>query len=159
MKKIILTSICVLYSLFSFAQEQGSISIDWITKKEFSFGNYSFKIPQFSSESFNFNSHQKSLNFTLKVTLTNSVNPTTNGITPGSGPFDTSWNSSPGYASNKKWWGDVIPPFRYSGGNFAGLNWGPSTGTPWVTPDPTSGTANWLEPSEFAAAVDAAPQP
>lgn len=74
MKKIILTSICVLYSLFSFAQEQGSISIDWITKKEFSFGNYSFKIPQFSSESFNFNSHQKSLNFTLKVTLTNSVN-------------------------------------------------------------------------------------
>jgi hypothetical protein len=88
------------------------------------------------------------------TTSTNLVNPTTNGITPGSGPFDTSWT----YASNRKWWGDIIPPFTYSSGTFAGLNWGPSTGTTWAWPNPTTTSANdWLQASEFATAVSAAP--
>lgn len=81
------------------------------------------------------------------TTRTNSTNPTSNGITPGSGPFDTSFN----YPSNQKWWGDIIPPFTYSGGTFAGLNWSPA----WNYPDPTSGTSSWLEDDEFAAAVRA----
>lgn len=88
------------------------------------------------------------------TTSTNLVNPTTNGITPGSGPFDTSWT----YASNRKWWGDIIPPFTYSTGTYAGLNWGPSTGTTWAWPNPTTTPANdWLQASEFATAVSAAP--
>ncbi len=88
------------------------------------------------------------------TTSTNLVNPTTNGITPGSGPFDTSWT----YASNRKWWGDIIPPFTYSSGSYAGLNWGPSTGTTWAWPNPTTTSAtDWLQASEFATAVSAAP--
>jgi hypothetical protein len=85
------------------------------------------------------------------TTLSNQVNPTTNGITPGSGPFDVDFNASPGYDPNRKWWGDIIPPFTYSGGTFDGLNWGPD----WSTPNPSGGTADWLEPAEFAAAVSA----
>lgn len=88
------------------------------------------------------------------TTSTNLVNPTTNGITPGSGPFDTSMT----YASNRKWWGDIIPPFTHGTGTFAGLNWGPSTGTTWAWPNPTTTAAtDWLQASEFATAVSAAP--
>jgi len=80
------------------------------------------------------------------TTRTNSTNPTTNGIAPGSGPFDTSFS----YPSNRKWWGDIIPPFTYSGGTYAGLNWGPD----WSSPNPVGGSSNtWLEDSEFADAV------
>lgn len=80
------------------------------------------------------------------TTRTNSTNPTTNGIAPGSGPFDTSFT----YPSNRKWWGDIIPPFTYSTGTYSGLNWGPD----WNTPDPTTTSAtDWLQPAEFAAAV------
>lgn len=96
------------------------------------------------------------------TTRTNLVNPTTNGITPGSGPFDTAFNTSPGYSPNQKWWGDIIPPFSYTSGGstltYAGLNWGPSTGTKWAWPDPTTTSpTDWLQASEFATAVNAAP--
>ena len=96
------------------------------------------------------------------TTRTNSVNPTTNGITPGSGPFDTAFNTSPGYSPNQKWWGDIIPPFSYTSGGstltYAGLNWGPSSGTTWAWPNPTATSpTDWLQASEFATAVNAAP--
>lgn len=78
-------------------------------------------------------------------------NPATNAG-GGSGPFDPNYN----YPPNRKWWGDIIPPFAYSASGvsnyFAGLNWGPD----WATPDPTSSgasRASWLEDSEFADAV------
>ena len=92
------------------------------------------------------------------TTSTNLVNPTNNTIAPGSGPFDTSWT----YASNRKWWGDIIPPFSYTSGGstltYAGLNWGPTSGTTWAWPNPTGGTSNnWLVASDFATAVNAAP--
>ena len=84
------------------------------------------------------------------TTRTNKVNPTSNGITPGSGPFDTTFN----YPANQKWWGDIIPPFTYGGGSYSGLNWRPS----WTPPNPASGADrtrdDWLEPSEFAAAIN-----
>ena len=57
-----------------FGQEQGNVSIDWIQKKTFSFGDYGFEIPQFSSESFNFNSYKKSISYNLKVTLSSNLN-------------------------------------------------------------------------------------
>jgi hypothetical protein len=96
------------------------------------------------------------------TTRTNLVNPTTNGITPGSGPFDTAFNTSPGYSPNQKWWGDIIPPFSYTSGGstltYAGLNWGPSSGTTWAWPNPTTtAPTDWLQASEFATAVNAAP--
>jgi len=82
------------------------------------------------------------------TTRTNSTNPTGNGITPGSGPFDTSFS----YPNNQKWWGDIIPPFTYSGGTYSGMNWS----SDWDYPDPTSGTSTWLEDGEFAAAISGA---
>jgi hypothetical protein len=53
------------------------------------------------------------------TTRTNKVNPQDN-TTNGSGVFNPSFS----YPSNRKWWGDIIPPFTHSGGNYAGLNWG-----------------------------------
>ena len=82
------------------------------------------------------------------TTRTNSTNPTGNGITPGSGPFDTSFS----YPNNQKWWGDIIPPFTYSGGTYSGMNWS----SDWDYPDPTGGTSTWLEDGEFATAISGA---
>lgn len=87
------------------------------------------------------------------TTRTNTTNPTTNAITPGSGPFDTSFT----YPANRKWWGDIIPPFTYTDGTtrtYAGLNWS----SDWLTPNPVGGSANdWLEDSEFATSIRTAP--
>jgi CshA-type fibril repeat protein len=84
------------------------------------------------------------------TTLSNQINPIT-GAEGGSGPFDSNYD----YPPNRKWWGDIIPPFTHSGGSFSGLNWGPD----WEIPNPASGADrtrdNWLEPNEFATAVSA----
>jgi len=79
------------------------------------------------------------------TTRTNKVNPRTSS-SGGSGVFDSTYT----YPSNRKWWGDIIPPFTHSGGNYEGLNWG--TGA--TTPNPSGGTSGWLEPSEFATAAN-----
>ena len=60
--------------MFLLAQEQQNISVSWIEKKELPFGNFSFNIPQFSGENFNFDSHKKTITYNIKVVLSNLVN-------------------------------------------------------------------------------------
>jgi hypothetical protein len=74
MKKILFLIVAFLQTLLLFSQEQGAISINWIAKKELSYGDNKYTIPQFSSESFSFDSYKKSLSFNLKVNLINQVN-------------------------------------------------------------------------------------
>ncbi len=84
------------------------------------------------------------------TTSTNLVNPISGSPTySGSGPYQ----SLATYASNRKWWGDIIPPFNYATGqSFAGLNWAPE----WPTPSSTaqSGSAgNWITSTNFGTAT------
>jgi len=74
MKRIVLASFFILHTLFLLAQEQHNVTIPWIEKRELSFGNFSFNVPQFSGESYNFDSDKKAVTYNLRVNLTNLVN-------------------------------------------------------------------------------------
>ena len=73
MKKIAATSFLILYSFFLFGQEQGNVTIGWVQNRNFSVGDYGFEIPQFNSESFNFDSYKKAISYNLKVNLSSKV--------------------------------------------------------------------------------------
>ena len=66
MRKIFLALIALL-PLISFAQIKGDITIEWIEKKEMSYGDYKVIIPQFTGNSFHYDSSNKTLFFTLKI--------------------------------------------------------------------------------------------
>ena len=82
------------------------------------------------------------------TTRTNKVNPT-NNTSAGSGPFVVSGFN---YPANKKWWGDIIPPFKHAGGMYAGLNWSSNWANPTATAQ--SGSAGyWITDTNFADAI------
>ena len=56
------------------AQEQGLVTVNWTEKKELSFGDYTFSVPQFNSENFFFDSYTRTLKFTLRIPLNNRIN-------------------------------------------------------------------------------------
>jgi hypothetical protein len=60
-------------AFFAISQEQGNISLKWSDKKALSYGNYSFMVPQFNAENYQFDSYSKTLNFSLNVKLNNPV--------------------------------------------------------------------------------------
>lgn len=66
MRKIFL-ALLVLLPLVSFAQISGDINIEWIEKKEMTYGNYKVAIPQFTGNSFHYDASNKTLLFTLKI--------------------------------------------------------------------------------------------
>ena len=66
MRKILLTLI-VLFPFVSFAQIRGAESIEWLEKKEMFYGDYKVIIPQFTGNSFHYNSSTRTLLFTLKI--------------------------------------------------------------------------------------------
>lgn len=61
-------------AFFAISQEQGTVSLKWTDKKEFSYGSYSYVVPQFNIENYQFDSYSKTLNFSLTLKLNNSVN-------------------------------------------------------------------------------------
>jgi len=66
MRKIFL--ICVfLIPFFGLSQLNSNVSIDWIDKSEMHFGSYSLKIPQFSGDSYNYDTVGKTLFYTLNL--------------------------------------------------------------------------------------------
>lgn len=73
MKKTLLVYL-ILFPFVSFAQINGSITIEWLEKKEISFGNYSINIPQFSGNNYHFDSAEKTLFYTLEIKGSKSVN-------------------------------------------------------------------------------------
>jgi len=65
MKKIAIL-IVFLVNLLAFGQKAESITIDWIEKSSYSFGEYSVKIPQFNAENLYFDNYNKTLYYNLK---------------------------------------------------------------------------------------------
>ncbi len=65
--KNILALIFILTSCFANAQQSGTISIDWIAKTEYAIDQTKLQIPQFLSDSYNFNFHNRSLHFIKKI--------------------------------------------------------------------------------------------
>ena len=66
MKKIF-TFIIVLFCCFVNAQQSATISLDWDAKTAYSIGDVKLNIPQFSSDSFNFDFANKSLFYIKKI--------------------------------------------------------------------------------------------
>ncbi|RTY78228.1 type IX secretion system sortase PorU [Flavobacterium sp. LS1P28] len=66
MRKIILAYL-VLFPFISFAQIKGDATIDWLEKKEMSYGDFKVTIPFFLGNSFHYNATAKTLLFTLKI--------------------------------------------------------------------------------------------
>ncbi|RKS01618.1 type IX secretion system sortase PorU [Flavobacterium sp. 102] len=72
MKKII-TVLLLFVTFISISQEQGSVTLNWTEKKVFYQGDYSFNIPQFNVENFQFDSYSKTLNYLLTFNLTSDI--------------------------------------------------------------------------------------
>nr|MBP8157062.1 peptidase C25 [Flavobacterium sp.] len=72
MKKIT-TVLILLTAYLGISQEQGSITLNWTEKKQFSFGEYDYFIPQFNPENYQFDSYTKTLKFNLRLKLDNAV--------------------------------------------------------------------------------------
>ncbi len=74
MKKIITIFFLFINGFLAVAQEQGAVSLNWIDKKPFSYGNYSLALPQFNIENYQFDSYTKKLNYSLTIRLNIPVN-------------------------------------------------------------------------------------
>ena len=80
MKKIAVFLYFIIHS-YSFAQQQGSITIDWNEKTTYSNSDFSVKIPQFNSDSFNYDDSKKQLLYSLKIPSSNLINENSLQIT------------------------------------------------------------------------------
>ncbi|MBC7747001.1 MAG: peptidase C25, partial [Methylotenera sp.] len=66
MRKILL-AIIVLLPLVSFTQIKGDVAIEWLEKKEMSYGDSKVIIPHFTGNSFHYDASNKTLLFTFKT--------------------------------------------------------------------------------------------
>lgn len=72
MKKILLVYL-TLIPFVSFAQIKGDIAIEWLEKKEMSFGNFTINIPQFVGNCYDYDTSKKALFYTLNLSESNSI--------------------------------------------------------------------------------------
>jgi hypothetical protein len=66
MRKIFLAFLALI-PFVSFAQIKGDVTIEWLEKKEMSYGDFKVIIPQFTGNSFHYDASSKTLLFTLKI--------------------------------------------------------------------------------------------
>jgi hypothetical protein len=71
--KNILTSLLTLASFICFSQQNGEVSLEWIQKTEITYGTHKMNVPQFKSNSFHFDSYEKTLLFTLNLPQSSSI--------------------------------------------------------------------------------------
>ncbi|MBA4275363.1 type IX secretion system sortase PorU [Flavobacterium sp.] len=71
MKKTLLVYL-TLIPFVSFAQIKGDIAIEWLEKKEMSFGNFTINIPQFVGNCYDYDTSKKALFYTLNLSGSNS---------------------------------------------------------------------------------------
>lgn len=64
-----------------FSQEQGNVTLNWTEKKELSYGDYFYNVPQFNPKNYQFDTYTKSVNFNLNIILNNSLNENSLRIT------------------------------------------------------------------------------
>lgn len=72
MKKI-LSSFLLLLSFISFGQQKGDVILEWADNRDYSFGNYSIKIPHFNAENFYYDQTKSAVFFNLKVSVAAAV--------------------------------------------------------------------------------------
>ena len=80
MKKIV-TYIIFLFFGFVNAQQSATITIDWVANTDYSIGATKLKIPQFSSDCFNFDFQNKTIQFVKKIPVDYIVNESSLQIT------------------------------------------------------------------------------
>ena len=56
-----------------FAQQSKNITIDWIDKTNYSFGEYKVNVPVFKTDSYNFDFAKKEIVFTSKVEVSDLI--------------------------------------------------------------------------------------
>ena len=74
MKRIITICLLFLSTFLAIAQEQGNVSLNWTDKKELSFGNFSYMVPQFNAQNYEFDVYSKTVSYSLTLPLNNKVN-------------------------------------------------------------------------------------
>ena len=72
MKKTLLIYL-TLIPLVAFAQTKGNITIEWLEKKEMSFGDFSINIPQFTGNNYEYDTSKKAVFYTLNLSESNSI--------------------------------------------------------------------------------------
>ena len=80
MKKILLAYL-TLIPFLSYAQSKGDITIEWLEKKEMSYGDFKIDIPHFTGDCFDYNASKKALFYTLNITGSSAFNETRVEIT------------------------------------------------------------------------------
>ncbi|MCF6133161.1 type IX secretion system sortase PorU [Flavobacterium wongokense] len=100
MKKIITFCILITNAFFAISQEQGTVSLKWTDKKNFSYGNYSYIVPQFNFENYQFDAYSRTLNYSLAIKLNSRLNEASLQIT--NPVFETIPNSQLGDIDAKK---------------------------------------------------------
>lgn len=81
MKKIVTICILLTNAFFAISQEQGNVSLKWTDKKPYSYGDYTYSIPQFDFKNFLFDAYTKTLNYSLTIKLNQPVNENSLRIT------------------------------------------------------------------------------
>ena len=74
MKKNITICLLFLSNFLAIAQEQGNVSLNWTAKKELSYGSFSYMVPQFNTQNYEFNDYSKTVSYSLTIPLSNKVN-------------------------------------------------------------------------------------
>ena len=72
MRKILLVYL-TLIPFVSFAQIKGDIAIEWLEKKEMSFGDFKINVPQFVGSSYNYDPSKKTVSYILNLTESSSL--------------------------------------------------------------------------------------
>ncbi len=80
MKKL-LSALIALISYVSFGQQQGSITLDWLDNVPVAYGDFKVNVPQFKSDSYNYDNARKSILFSLKIPVTAAVDANSLQIT------------------------------------------------------------------------------
>ena len=81
MKNIITIFMLVLNTFLAISQGQGNISLNWTDKKALSYGGFSFMVPQFNVENYQFDAYSKTVYYSLTIPLNNTINESSLQIT------------------------------------------------------------------------------
>jgi hypothetical protein len=112
MKKIFTLTLLVLGVSLAISQEQGSVVIKWTEKKELSYGNFSYSVPQFNAVNYQFDTYNKTLKFSLQIKLNNLVNE--NGLQISNPVFESISENQLGDLSTKNIPTELIYSLRNS---------------------------------------------
>ena len=74
MKRIITICLLFLSTFLVKAQEQGNASLNWTEKKEMSYGSFSYMVPQFNAQHYEFDAYSKTLSYSLLIVLNMKIN-------------------------------------------------------------------------------------